>query len=115
MGAGMAALPAEGGMVPCLSLWCLGDGEVCEADVPEGAPNHVCSEPGTPGGLCWQRPPPFLRGLSKLSTGCSGYCCHRDVEPSSSESVKPRGVACPQHGLKLRVEVGCSRGCRGIW
>lgn len=36
---------------------------MCEVDVPEGAPNHACSEPGTPGGLCWQRPPPFLRGL----------------------------------------------------
>lgn len=46
-----------------LSL-CRGDGEACGADVPEGAPNHVCSEPGTPEGLCWQRPPPFLGGLA---------------------------------------------------
>lgn len=43
---------------------CWGDGEVCEVVVPEGALRHTCSEPGTPGGLCWQRPPLFLRGLA---------------------------------------------------
>lgn len=43
---------------------CWEDGEACEVDVPEGALNHTCSEPGTPGGLSWQRPPLFLRGLA---------------------------------------------------
>lgn len=72
-----------------------GDGEVCEVDVPEGTLNHTCSEPGTPGGLRWQRPPPFLRGLGKLSTGCLGSCCHRDVQPAPLECVRATGCGLP--------------------
>lgn len=80
--------------------------------MPGVALSHTWSEPGTPGGLFRQRPPPLLR--RRASSALAAQDPVAMEMPELLRALEALGVACPQHGLKPGVGRGTVGAAKGF-
>lgn len=95
----------KGAGVLCLGL----EGGLSETGSVQETLSHICSDPGTPGELCRQRPPPFLTGRPNLTLAAQDLVA-MEMQKSPLRALEAQGVACPQSGLKPGVGVGVQLG-----